>query len=98
MKNGVIECNVCHSKLVPSSTACAILREYDRHQSKMSSKSGALTVLLVVGDCILIDLQQIMVYMFNVDGKFNFSLVTSQRQQKFYFPLLCSCSRPKDKR
>ena len=57
MKNGVIECSVCHSKLGLSPTARAVSRAYDRHRSKMSSKSRALNVLLVVGDCILIGLQ-----------------------------------------
>ena len=57
MKNGVIECSVCHSKLGFSPTARAVSRACDRHQSKMSSKSRALNVLLVVGDSILIGLQ-----------------------------------------
>lgn len=76
MKNGVIECSVCHSKLGLSPTARAVSRAYDRHRSKMSSKFRALNVLLVVGDCILIGLQPILVYMSKVDGKFNFSPVS----------------------
>ncbi|XP_057840391.1 CMP-sialic acid transporter 5 isoform X2 [Cryptomeria japonica] len=57
MKNGVLECSVCHSKLGISPTTRGISRAYDSHRSKMSSKFRALNVLLVVGDCILIGLQ-----------------------------------------
>ena len=56
MKNGMIECSVCHSKLV-SPTSKTISRAYDRHKSRLSSKQRALNVLLVVGDCVLVGLQ-----------------------------------------
>ncbi|GMH19779.1 hypothetical protein Nepgr_021620 [Nepenthes gracilis] len=75
MKNGMIECSVCHSKLV-SPGSITVSRAYDRHRSKVSSKQRALNILLVVGDCILVGLQPILVYMSKVDGKFNFSPVS----------------------
>lgn len=56
MKNGMIECSVCHSKLV-SPNARTFSRAYDRHKSRVSSKQRAINVLLVVGDCILVGLQ-----------------------------------------
>ncbi|XP_010930920.1 CMP-sialic acid transporter 5 isoform X3 [Elaeis guineensis] len=71
----MIECSVCHSKLV-SPTSKTVSRAYDIHRSEISSKSRALNVLLVVGDCILIGLQPILVYMSKVDGSFKFSPVS----------------------
>ncbi|GAB2294163.1 CMP-sialic acid transporter 3 [Dionaea muscipula] len=73
MKNGMIECSVCHSKFNPGTKT--VSRAYDSHRIKVSSKQRALNVLLVVGDCILVGLQPILVYMSKVDGKFNFSPV-----------------------
>ncbi|KAI7739009.1 hypothetical protein M8C21_030542 [Ambrosia artemisiifolia] len=75
MKQGMIECSVCHSKLVNPS-AKTVSRAYDRHRSKFSKKQRALNVLLVVGDCMLVGLQPILVYMSKVDGKFKFSPVS----------------------
>ncbi|KAJ8437253.1 hypothetical protein Cgig2_004646 [Carnegiea gigantea] len=75
MKNGVIECSMCRSRLM-SPTAKTVSRAYDRHRSKVSSKQRVLNVLLVVGDCFLVGLQPILVYMSKVDGKFNFSPVS----------------------
>ncbi|KAJ4723251.1 CMP-sialic acid transporter 3 [Melia azedarach] len=75
MKNGMIECSVCHSKLV-SPTTKSISRAYDRHKSRVSSKQRALNVFLVVGDCILVGLQPILVYMSKVDGRFKFSPIS----------------------
>ncbi|GAB2265683.1 CMP-sialic acid transporter 3 [Dionaea muscipula] len=74
MKNGMIECSVCHSKFNPGTKT--VSRAYDRHRIKVSSKQRALNVLLVVGDCILVGLQPILVFMSKVDGKFNFSPVS----------------------
>ncbi|GAB4859085.1 hypothetical protein Ancab_010551 [Ancistrocladus abbreviatus] len=73
--NGMIECSVCHSKLVVPATR-TVSRAYDIHRSKVTSKQRALNVLLVVGDCFLVGLQPILVYMSKVDGKFNFSPVS----------------------
>ena len=56
MNNGMIECSVCHSKLVPSNSK-AFSKAYDRHKSRLLSKQRALNVLLVVGDCMLVGLQ-----------------------------------------
>lgn len=56
MKNGVVECSVCHSKLV-SPSARSYSKAYDRHKIRVSSKQRALNVLLVVGDCMLVGLQ-----------------------------------------
>ncbi|KAI6699209.1 hypothetical protein NL676_019328 [Syzygium grande] len=39
-------------------------------------RGRALNVLLVVGDCILVGLQPILVYMSKVDGKFNFNPIS----------------------
>lgn len=75
MKKGMAECAVCHSKLV-SPTVKTISRAYDRHRSKISSKQRALNVLLVVGDCMLVGLQPVLVFMSKVDGKFKFSPVS----------------------
>ncbi|KAK4356758.1 hypothetical protein RND71_022368 [Anisodus tanguticus] len=75
MKNGMAECAVCHSKLV-SPTVKTISRAYDRHRSKISSKQRALNVFLVVGDCMLVGLQPVLVFMSKVDGKFKFSPVS----------------------
>ncbi|XP_051118248.1 CMP-sialic acid transporter 3-like [Andrographis paniculata] len=75
MKNGMIECSVCHSKLVSPSSR-PISRAYDKHRSKVSSKQRALNALLVGGDCILVGLQPILVYMSKVDGRFNFSPIS----------------------
>ncbi|XP_057999836.1 CMP-sialic acid transporter 2 isoform X1 [Hevea brasiliensis] len=75
MKNGMIECSVCHSKLVSPNTK-PFSRAYDRHKSRVSSKQRALNVLLVASDCILVGLQPILVYMSKVDGKFMFSPVS----------------------
>ncbi|KAM3327466.1 CMP-sialic acid transporter 2 [Capsicum baccatum] len=75
MKNGMAECAVCHSRLV-SPTVKTISRAYDRHRSKISSKQRALNVLLVVGDCMLVGLQPVLVFMSKVDGKFKFSPVS----------------------
>ncbi|KAM7461498.1 hypothetical protein LguiA_029619 [Lonicera macranthoides] len=75
MKNGMIECSVCHSKLV-SPTTKSVSRAYDRHRSKLSSKQRVLNVLLVVGDCMLVGLSPILVFMSKVDGKFKFSPIS----------------------
>ncbi|XVE97179.1 hypothetical protein REPUB_Repub02eG0288900 [Reevesia pubescens] len=52
----MIECSVCHSKLV-SPTTRGVSRAYDRYKSRVSSKQRALNVLLVVGDCVLVGFQ-----------------------------------------
>lgn len=58
MKNGTLECSVCHSKLV-SPNSKTYSKAYDRHKIRVSSKQRALNVLLVVGDCVLVGLQVI---------------------------------------
>nr|CAB3484950.1 unnamed protein product [Digitaria exilis] len=74
-RNGVLECSVCCSKVaVPSPRS--VSRAYDKHRSKISSKYRALNVLLVSGDCILVGLQPILVFMSKVDGKFQFSPIS----------------------
>ncbi|KAF2286400.1 hypothetical protein GH714_016724 [Hevea brasiliensis] len=70
----MIECSVCHSILSPTSKT--ISRAYDRHRGNVSSKTRALNFLLVVGDCILVGLQPILVYMSKVDGQFKFSPIS----------------------
>ncbi|KAM7487030.1 hypothetical protein LguiA_003039 [Lonicera macranthoides] len=71
----MIECSVCHSKLVVP-TSKTVSRAYDRYRSKVSSKQRALNVLLVVGDCMLVGLQPILVFMSKVDGNFKFSPIS----------------------
>lgn len=71
----MIECSVCHSKIVSPNTK-AVSRAYDRYRSKVSSKQRALNVLLVVGDCVLVGLQPILVFMSKVDGSFKFSPIS----------------------
>nr|GME04877.1 CMP-sialic acid transporter 5-like isoform X1 [Ipomoea batatas] len=73
---GVVECSVCHSKLGVSPNTRAVSKAYDRHRSVVSLKTRAFNILLVVGDCILVGLQPILVYMSKVDGKFMFSPVS----------------------
>ncbi|KAM3702564.1 hypothetical protein ACB098_04G035000 [Castanea mollissima] len=75
MKNGVVECSVCHSKLVSPATK-TVSRAYDRYKSRVSSKQRALNIALVVGDCMLVGLQPILVYMSKVDGSFKFSPIS----------------------
>ncbi|XVE76655.1 hypothetical protein DITRI_Ditri12bG0191300 [Diplodiscus trichospermus] len=75
MKNGMIECSVCHSKLVSPATK-GVSRAYDRHKSRVSSKQRALNVFLVIGDCVLVGFQPILVYMSKVDGRFMFSPIS----------------------
>ncbi|VVB06242.1 unnamed protein product [Arabis nemorensis] len=75
MKNGVVECSVCRSKLV-SPGSKTISRAYDDHKIRVTSKQRVLNVLLVVGDCMLVGLQPVLVYMSKVDGKFNFSPIS----------------------
>ncbi|KAE8009819.1 hypothetical protein FH972_006231 [Carpinus fangiana] len=75
MLNRMVECSVCHSKLL-SPTSKTVSRAYDRYRSDVSSKTRVLNILLVVGDCILVGLQPILVYMSKVDGKFMFSPVS----------------------
>ncbi|XP_072952537.1 CMP-sialic acid transporter 4 [Typha angustifolia] len=74
-RNGVLECSVCHSKLHAPSPR-TVSKAYDRHRSKISAKYRALNFLLVVGDCMLVGLQPILVYMSKVDGKFQFSPIS----------------------
>uniref|UniRef100_A0A0E0KS65 Uncharacterized protein n=1 Tax=Oryza punctata TaxID=4537 RepID=A0A0E0KS65_ORYPU len=74
-RNGVMECSVCHSKVVAPSPR-SYSRAYDKHRSKISSKYRALNFLLVSGDCILVGLQPILVFMSKVDGKFQFSPIS----------------------
>ncbi|KAI4990054.1 hypothetical protein ZWY2020_038417 [Hordeum vulgare] len=54
-RNGVMECSVCHSKVV--ATPRSISRAYDKHKSKISSKQRVLNFLLVSGDYVLVGLQ-----------------------------------------
>ncbi|KAL5216345.1 hypothetical protein ABZP36_007746 [Zizania latifolia] len=76
-RNGVLECSVCHSKSkVVALSPRSVSRAYDKHRSKISSKYRALTFLLVSGDCILVGLQPILVFMCKVDGKFQFSPIS----------------------
>ena len=70
-----MECSVCHSKVV-AGTPRSISRAYDKHKSKISSKQRVLTFLLVSGDCVLVGLQPILVFMCKVDGKFQFSPIS----------------------
>ncbi|XVE62133.1 hypothetical protein DITRI_Ditri06bG0094500 [Diplodiscus trichospermus] len=71
----MIECSVCHSK-IESPNSKTISKAYPRHRSHVSSKTRFLNVLLVGGDCILVGLQPILVYMSKVDGHFKFSPIS----------------------
>uniref|UniRef100_A0A2P2MQF3 CMP-sialic acid transporter 3-like n=1 Tax=Rhizophora mucronata TaxID=61149 RepID=A0A2P2MQF3_RHIMU len=75
MKNGMLECSVCHSKLVSPSSR-TVSKAYDQHKSRISSKQRALNLFLVAGDCILVGLQPVLVYMSKVDGGFKFSPIS----------------------
>lgn len=74
--NGMIECSVCHSKLVSPAATKTVSRAYDRHKNRITSKQRVLNILLVGGDCMLVGFQPILVYMSKVDGKFNFSPIS----------------------
>ncbi|KAF3329447.1 CMP-sialic acid transporter 3-like isoform X1 [Carex littledalei] len=63
-KGEMVECSVCNSKLV------------SKAYTSLTSKQRALKILLVSGDCILVGLQPILVYMSKVNGKFDFSPVS----------------------
>ncbi|KAL6350002.1 hypothetical protein AAG906_003931 [Vitis piasezkii] len=71
----MIECSVCHSRLV-SPSAKTVSRAYDWIMSKISLKHCTLNVFLVVGDCILVGLQPILMFMSKVDGKFEFNPIS----------------------
>ncbi|KAH9734120.1 CMP-sialic acid transporter 3 [Citrus sinensis] len=73
----MIECSVCHSTLeLETVGGKTVSRAYDRHRHQVSSKTRFLNVALVVGDCILVGLQPILVYTTKVDGGFKFSPVS----------------------
>lgn len=72
----MIECSVCHSKLVSPAATKTVSRAYDRHKNRITSKQRVLNILLVGGDCMLVGFQPILVYMSKVDGKFNFSPIS----------------------
>ncbi|XP_051193901.1 CMP-sialic acid transporter 5 isoform X2 [Lolium perenne] len=74
-RNGVMECTACRSRLVVPSPR-SVSRAYDKHHNKITSKFRALKFLLVVGDCMLVGLQPILVFMSKVDGKFQFSPIS----------------------
>lgn len=65
MKNGMIECSVCHSKLVSPATK-TVSRAYDRHKSRITSKQRVLNILLVGGDCMLVGFQVIFISPFTL--------------------------------
>ncbi|URE16777.1 hypothetical protein MUK42_17747 [Musa troglodytarum] len=75
LEDGMIECSNCHSKL-PAPGGKGISRAYDKNRNKTPPKHRALNVLLVAGDCILVGLQPILVYMSKVDGSFKFSPIS----------------------
>ena len=84
MKNGMIECSVCHSKLVSPNTK-AVSRAYDRYRSKISSKQRALNILLVVGDCILVFLQ-VIAFLWSFEIVLSYY---SQKDKKEHFDRQC---------
>lgn len=94
-----MECSSCHAKIEPAKT---VSRAYDTRRSGVSSKTRALNVLLVAGDCILVGLQPVLVYMSKVDGGFKFSPVSVNfltEVTKVFFALLMLCfhaRRPKE--
>lgn len=82
MKNGTLECSVCHSKLV-SPNSRTYSKAYDRHKIRVSSKQRALNVLLVVGDCVLVGLQVI-----SCRHDLSLSLPLSSNMSSFEYSLL----------
>ncbi|KAJ4721665.1 CMP-sialic acid transporter 3-like [Melia azedarach] len=73
----MIECSVCHSNLeLETVGGKTVARAYDRRRNQVSSKTRFLNVVLVVGDCVLVGLQPILVYMSKVDGGFKFSPIS----------------------
>ncbi|KMZ63823.1 CMP-sialic acid transporter 3 [Zostera marina] len=74
LNKGIEECSVCRSKL--ASPNSRTYKAYDQNRGHASSNHRALNILLVTGDCVLVGLQPILVYMSKVDGKFNFSPIS----------------------
>ncbi|KAJ6429351.1 hypothetical protein OIU84_020891 [Salix udensis] len=73
----MIECSACHSKIpANNNNSKAVARAYVRHRSDASYKTRFLNLLLVVGDCSLVGLQPILVYMSKEDGRFEFSPIS----------------------
>ncbi|KAJ6690078.1 hypothetical protein OIU85_006369 [Salix viminalis] len=73
----MIECSACHSKIpANNNNSKAVARAYVRHRSDVSYKTRFLNLLLVVGDCSLVGLQPILVYMSKEDGRFEFSPIS----------------------
>ncbi|XP_044498228.1 CMP-sialic acid transporter 2-like [Mangifera indica] len=70
----MIECSVCHSKLELNTEGTP--KAYVKRRTERSSKTRFLHVLLVVGDCVLVGLQPVLVYMSKVDGGFRFSPIS----------------------
>ncbi|WOL03657.1 CMP-sialic acid transporter 5 [Canna indica] len=71
-KEGMTDCHACRSKVLRRSFSKA----YDSHKNRASSKQRALNFMLVMGDCIFVGLQPILVYMSKVDGNFKFSPIS----------------------
>ncbi|KAJ6768240.1 NUCLEOTIDE-SUGAR TRANSMEMBRANE TRANSPORTER [Salix koriyanagi] len=72
-----IECSACRSKIpANNNNSKAVARAYVRHRSDVSYKTRFLNLLLVVGDCSLVGLQPILVYMSKEGGRFEFSPIS----------------------
>ncbi|KAG5240053.1 CMP-sialic acid transporter [Salix suchowensis] len=73
----MIECSACRSKIpANNNNSKAVARAYVRHRSDVSYKTRFLNLLLVVGDCSLVGLQPILVYMSKEGGRFEFSPIS----------------------
>ncbi|KAJ3678143.1 hypothetical protein LUZ60_001946 [Juncus effusus] len=70
-KTEMDECNICNSKIL-SPVSNKVTKAY----TSLTTKQRALKILMVLGDCILVGLQPILVYMCKRDGKFEFSPVS----------------------
>ncbi|KAL3520429.1 hypothetical protein ACH5RR_018578 [Cinchona calisaya] len=91
--NGMVECSVCHSKLVSPATK-TVSKAYDRHRNNISLKTRVFNIFLVGGDCVLVGLQPILVYMSKVDGSFKFSPISVNfltEVTKFVFAVIMLC-------
>ncbi|XP_031249368.1 CMP-sialic acid transporter 2-like [Pistacia vera] len=70
----MIECSVCHSKIELHTDG--VSKAYDKRRTESFSKTRFLHVALVVGDCVLVGLQPVLVYVSKVDGGFKYSPIS----------------------
>ncbi|KAJ0080153.1 hypothetical protein Patl1_23962 [Pistacia atlantica] len=95
----MIECSVCHSKIELHTDG--VSKAYDKRRTESFSKTRFLHVALVVGDCVLVGLQPVLVYVSKVDGGFKYSPISVNfltEIVKFLFAVVMLLLQAKHKR